>query len=329
MTLNINSKTLFLTYSQVNQHGIDRFVSSPSDHFDFVSSALGTPTRYRLARESHQDGGHHFHAYIGFESAVRIRSASRLDFGCHHPNIQSVRTGHRRTWDYVGKDGDIIYETGDPPDPVGGPSGDRGDTVWGEAVRAESEEEFYSILRNGAPRYYILYHRQLEQYAAKFYGVRPEPYRSPTFTDLTGPRIAEWKDQATIGFNGSGHRRRSLILWGPTRTGKTANILAGNHVYWHSYFNISDFDENADYAVFDDIAGGFQYFPNYKGWLGAQKTFTVTDKYRAKKRIEWGKPCIMLMNDDPTFDSHVDTAWLLGNCHIIFVPENEPIVQFN
>ena len=27
-------------------------------------------------------------------------------------------------------------------------------------------------------------------------------------------------------------------------------------MYWHSYFNINDFDENADYAVFDDIAGG-------------------------------------------------------------------------
>ena len=97
----------------------------------------------------------------------------------------------------------------------------RGDSVWSEAVRAESEEEFYSILRDGAPRYYILYHRQLEQYAAKFYGVRPQPYESPTFTDLTGPRIAEWKSQATIGDNGGGHRRRSLILWGPTRTGKT------------------------------------------------------------------------------------------------------------
>ena len=60
-----------------------------------------------------------------------------------------------------------------------------------------------------------------------------------------------------------------------------------------------------------------------------KKTFTVTDKYRAKKRIDWGKPCIMLMNEDPTIDSHVDSAWLLGNCDIIFVPDNEPIVQFN
>ena len=83
-------------------------------------------------------------------------------------------------------------------------------------------------------------------------------------------------------------------------------------MYWHSYFNINDFDENADYAVFDDIAGGFQFFPNYKGWLGAQKTFTVTDKYRAKKRIDWGKPCIMLMNEDPTIIPTLTPLGYLG-----------------
>ena len=168
-----------------------------------LSELLLIPTCTRITPR----WGHHFHAYLGFESAVRIRSASRLDFGQHHPNIQSVRTGHRRTWDYVGKDGDIVYEIGDPPDPIGGPSGGRGDSVWSEAVRAESEEEFYSILRDGAPRYYILYHRQLEQYAAKFYGVRPQPYESPTFTDLTdrelpngrARRLSETTEEDTDG----------------------------------------------------------------------------------------------------------------------------------
>ena len=81
-------------------------------------------------------------------------------------------------------------------------------TLYGlEAVRAESEEEFYSILRDGAPRYYILYHRQLEQYAAKFYGVRPQPYESPTFTDLTdrelpngrARRLSETTEEDTDG----------------------------------------------------------------------------------------------------------------------------------
>ena len=58
-------------------------------------------------------------------------------FGQHHPNIQSVRTGHRRTWDYVGKDGDIVYEIGDPPDPIGGPSGAAA-TLYGLRLYAQN-----------------------------------------------------------------------------------------------------------------------------------------------------------------------------------------------
>ena len=152
---------------------------------------------------------------------MRIRSASRLDFGQHHPNIQSVRTGHRRTWDYVGKDGDIVYEIGDPPDPIGGPSGGRGDSVWSEAVRAESEEEFYfdPARRSSAILYPIS--PTTRTIRREVLWSSSTTIRIANLTDLTGPRIAEWKSQATIGDNGGGHRRRSLILWGPTRTGKT------------------------------------------------------------------------------------------------------------
>ena len=98
-----------------------------------LSELLLIPTCTRITPR----WGHHFHAYLGFESAVRIRSASRLDFGQHHPNIQSVRTGHRRTWDYVGKDGDIVYEIGDPPDPIGGPSGAAA-TLYGLRLYAQN-----------------------------------------------------------------------------------------------------------------------------------------------------------------------------------------------
>ena len=86
-------------------------------------------------------------------------------------------------------------------------SGGRGDSVWSEAVRAESEEEFYSILRDGAPRYYILYHRQLEQYAAKFYGfVHNHTNRQPlrTLLDRELPngrarRLSETTEEDTDG----------------------------------------------------------------------------------------------------------------------------------
>ena len=97
-------------------------------------------------------------------------------------------------------------------------------------------------------------------------------------------------------------------------------------MYWHSYFNINDFDENADYAVFDDIAGGSSSSLITKdGWV--HKNIHCDRQVPGEEAYRLGKPCIMLMNEDPTIDSHVDSAWLLGNCDIIFVPDNEPIVN--
>lgn len=93
-----------------------------------------------------------------------------------------------------------------------------------------------------------------------------------------------------------------------------------DHVYCCLQFNVDDVKagiEDAKYAVLDDIQGNFQFFPSYKGWLGAQATFTVTDKYRGKTTITWGRPTIWLMNDNPEECTNVDLDWLKGNCDIV------------
>lgn len=116
----------------------------------------------------------------------------------------------------------------------------------------------------------------------------------------------------------SGIRGVSLLLWGESRTGKTlwARSL-GNHAYFGGLFSLEEFeyDENVDYAVFDDIQGGFKYFPGYKSWLGQQTEFYSTDRYRKKKHIKWGKPCIWIMNENP-YEQDVDIDWLEKNCII-------------
>ena len=84
-------------------------------------------------------------------------------------------------------------------------------------------------------------------------------------------------------------------------------------------FNMDECFEDAEYAVFDDIIGGFEFFRNYKAWLGCQSEFTLSDKYRHKRKFCWGKPSILLMNDDPRASPHVDVDWLEGNCDIVYV----------
>lgn len=132
-----------------------------------------------------------------------------------------------------------------------------------------------------------------------------------------------------IEWNWANWRRvKSLILWGGTRTGKTLYARSlGHHAYYNLQFNMDDFSNDCKYAVFDDIQGGFEYWHSYKGWLGAQKQFVITDKYRKKRTIHWGKPSIMCTNDDPFAMRNVDYDWLMNNCYIINVVDPICIVS--
>jgi len=96
----------------------------------------------------------------------------------------------------------------------------------------------------------------------------------------------------------------------------------GKHAYFGGLFNLEDFSESADYAVFDDISGGFGFCPSYKQWMGGQFQFTVTDKYKHKVTVKWGKPTIWLCNRDPRLEwykpgSAPDFTWMEDNCDFV------------
>lgn len=142
-------------------------------------------------------------------------------------------------------------------------------------------------------------------------------------------------------------RKRSLVLYGDSRLGKTlwARSL-GPHVYIVGIMSgatlLRDMPE-AEYAVFDDMRGGIGMFPSFKEWLGAQQVVSVKKLYRDPVQVQWGKPCIWLSNHDPrqqlmaditdrTARGRIDEIdndirWLEANC--IFVELTEPIFRAN
>lgn len=81
--------------------------------------------------------------------------------------------------------------------------------------------------------------------------------------------------------------------------------------------------KDATYWVFDD-------FPverlkgQYKGFMGGQKEFTVTDKYMAKKTLTNIGPAIYLFNNAEyaIIHNHLDMAWVHGNSVIIEITES-------
>lgn len=101
----------------------------------------------------------------------------------------------------------------------------------------------------------------------------------------------------------------------------------GPHFYCCHYFNVSELDEAKRYAVFDDIRIDEKTYWHWKPWFGGQKEFTVTDKYRKKRRFRWGKPVIWLCN--PASDIRklsLDIAemdWLKESC--VFVEVNNTL----
>jgi len=82
-------------------------------------------------------------------------------------------------------------------------------------------------------------------------------------------------------------------------------------MYFNGLFNLDDWKQAAHYAIFDDF--NIEFLPQYKSWFGGQKCFVVTDKYRKKKTVQWGKPLIWINNEDPRNSVKVDREWMLLN----------------
>jgi len=113
-------------------------------------------------------------------------------------------------------------------------------------------------------------------------------------------------------------RPKSLLLVGPTRLGKTVWARSlGRHMYMCGSFNLDDWDDAAQYLVLDDIP--WKYLPSKKCFLGGQLEFVLTDKYRKKKTVRFGKPTIYSMNNDNYLEvrNSPEWEWIMGNTVIV------------
>ncbi|ALE29576.1 replication associated protein [Lake Sarah-associated circular virus-2] len=294
--MQINAKSFFLTYPRC---------AITAETFQLWLESTFTPTYLVIGSELHQDGTPHVHVCFTLDTALRTRDERVFDFHGHHPNIVRPRA-IKKCIDYVKKDGNFI-ESGEPPAMK---------RKWSELQTATTSEEFFKTALEISPRDYYLNQERLEYMARKLF--KPVvPTYVPQWVDFNIPQeLSDWIDQR----HEVCYRPQSLILYGASRTGKTewARSL-GPHVYFNGYFMLDLIRDDVEYAIFDDFED-WTTFKQYKQWLGAQKQFVCTDKYRKKVDLLWGKPCIILSNEYPAFR---DQDWILLNC--ITVKLNKPL----
>jgi hypothetical protein len=89
-------------------------------------------------------------------------------------------------------------------------------------------------------------------------------------------------------------------------------------MYFNGLFNIDGWNREASYIILDDI--NIKFFPHWKCFIGCQREFVLTDKYRGKQTLKWGKPCIWIGNDDPRDDLSIsERDYFSINCHIVII----------
>lgn len=273
MPFRFHAKKLFVTYPQSGELSKERV--------DEFFSGLGAVHRC-VGRERHSDGGFHIHAYIEWTDKFDTKNERAFDIDGNHPNIQPSRNSNACKT-YVKKDGDYIETTGDAGKPA----------RYADLIGTTTREAFWELARTTYPRDYVLYHDKLSQFCDFHFGGNTTTY-VPRWERFNIPdELKGWVETEL----GNDDRPKSLWLVGPSRFGKTEWARShGNHIYWNGSIDIGTYNANAKYAVFDDF--NWEYLPFKKQFVGAQREFVVTDKYRKKQTIRWGKPLIILWNED-------------------------------
>lgn len=183
----LRTQRVILTYSQISDR-FDKDALGP-----FLLSLEEDSDCIRVAHEHHRDGGSHMHAYVDWGRVRYTTNPLEFDFGGTHPNIKSIRATPWRVYEYVGKEGEILFEHGDPPLPGGKSKSDR-DDKWRTCIEAPTKAEFFDKCKETCPRDLVIAFNSISAFADWHYRDPGEQYDAPDII-LEGeevPGILRW-----------------------------------------------------------------------------------------------------------------------------------------
>lgn len=295
-------------------------------------------TKLMLCEEiGHLRGRRHYHAYIKFNKKVSVNEFT-FDVCGIHPHIDRVRRKGTRSIEPM-----ILYLTKEDPAPLSTfdyrreiheePEKSRKRQPDWDSYQMEGltqSEVFTRLAEDGFSNELANHFNNWNGYIKKIFieGKKPVYKSNPLYQWKLPESLAMWKHSCFIGWQtlmateNEWFRPRSLVLIGPSRSGKTewARSL-GHHMYFNNLINLDDWDETADYIILDDFSSDInKFFPCWKCFFGGQKQFVLTDKYRGKKTVHWGKPMIWLSNEDIFGKLNIEHInFIKANCEVVIL----------
>ncbi|XP_075091922.1 uncharacterized protein LOC142172058 [Nicotiana tabacum] len=225
----------------------------------------------RVSRELHEDGEPHLHVLIQFEGKYVCTNNRTFDLtsptrSSHfHPNIQGAKSSSD-VKTYVEKDGDFIDFGVFQIDGRSSRGGcQSANDSYAKAINSGSTINALKILMEEQPRDYI---RDLDKLRANLYRHYsppkqlliskwdPQSYVVPDDIEQWLGEVFEEPSARPVK-NNSSDRPLSLILEGPSRTGKTAwarSLGVHNYIIGHLDFNAKSYSNYVTYNVIDDIS---------------------------------------------------------------------------
>nr|AGH27849.1 AC1 protein [Tomato yellow leaf curl virus] len=332
----IYAKNYFLTYPNCS-HSKEEALSQLKN--------LETPTNkkcIKVCRELHENGEPHLHVLIQFEGKYQCKSQRFFDLvspnrSAHfHPNIQAAKSS-TDVKTYVEKDGDFIDFGVFQMDSRSARGGQQSANVaYAEALNSGSKSEALNILKEKAPKDYILQFHNLTSNLDRIFSppleVDVSPFLSSSFNQVPD-ELGEWAAENVVSSAARPWRPISIVIEGDSRTGKTMWARSiGPHNYLCGHLDLSPkvYSKDVWYNVIDDVDP--HYLKHFKEFMGAQRDWQSNTKYAKPIQIKGGIPTIFVCNPGPTssYREYLDEEknislknWALKNA--IFVTLYEPL----
>nr|AGZ95035.1 replication associated protein [Tomato leaf curl Sudan virus] len=332
----INAKNYFLTYPHCSL--------SLSEALSQLQN-LKTPVNklyIKICKELHENGEPHLHVLMQFEGKYQCTNNRFFDLvsttrSAHfHPNIKGAKSSSD-VKSYIDKDGDTIEWGEFQIDGRAARGGQQSaNDAYAAALNTGSKSEALRIIKELAPKDFVLQFHNLNSNLDRIFQEPPAPYISP-FLSSSFNQVPEepelWASENILSCAARPWSPNSIVIEGDGRTGKTmwARSL-GPHNYLCGHLDLSHkvYSNDAWYNVIDDVDP--HYLKHFKEFMGAQRDWQSNTKYGKPIQIKGGIPTIFLCNPGPTssYREYLDEEknislknWALKNA--TFVTLNEPL----